>query len=162
MSKEIWLFIFSAIGATAGGIQILQAFGIKMPTLLTTETTYPKGLRIGLFFVVFSLILNAVGFYFLWHPRDPFAHWKDYVKEQINSKTFRNEVVILDGKSYRDCTFIDVTFQYDGNAPFEFTHNKVFTHGVQMKSYNRGFSAFVQFMLDLKVLKDTEFKIIDN
>ena len=45
--------------------------------------------------------------------------WKNATKVSVIGKTFRKERVPLDGFSYIDCEFIDVTFVYEGRAPFD-------------------------------------------
>jgi hypothetical protein len=39
----------------------------------------------------------------------------------ILSQTYRNQTLHIDGKEYIDCTFDNVTFIYEGKAPFQFT-----------------------------------------
>jgi len=50
----------------------------------------------------------------------------DVPQTVVSGKHFRNEVVKLDGYVYSDCEFTNVTFQYDGEAPFNFSHNRIF------------------------------------
>jgi hypothetical protein len=40
----------------------------------------------------------------------------------IQGQEFNNEVVDLDGKQFLDCIFTNVTFKYNGTAPFEMHH----------------------------------------
>jgi hypothetical protein len=47
----------------------------------------------------------------------------DFPFRQIQTKTFRNEVVQIDGNEFIDCTFDNVTFKFDGTAPFRFTND---------------------------------------
>jgi hypothetical protein len=47
----------------------------------------------------------------------------DFPLRQIQTKTFRNETVQIDGNEFIDCTFDNVTFQFDGTAPFRFTND---------------------------------------
>jgi hypothetical protein len=56
---------------------------------------------------------------FAWHET-PRGELKRVVRQN-----FMNEVVLLDGMSYEDCSFDHVTFSYNGTTGFEFRHNKV-------------------------------------
>ena len=47
----------------------------------------------------------------------------DYPLKEIRAKTFKNETVQLDGNAFIDCTFDNVTFKFDGEAPFGFTND---------------------------------------
>jgi hypothetical protein len=44
--------------------------------------------------------------------------WLTYRYQEIYNQTFQNETVKLDGKKFLNCTFDNVTFQYEGTAPF--------------------------------------------
>jgi hypothetical protein len=46
---------------------------------------------------------------------------EDYPLKEIRGKTFQNETVQIDGNAFVDCTFDNVTFRFDGKAPFRFT-----------------------------------------
>jgi hypothetical protein len=45
----------------------------------------------------------------------------DFPLQQIRGKTFTNEIVQLDGNAFIDCTFDNVRFKFNGQAPFGFT-----------------------------------------
>ncbi len=47
----------------------------------------------------------------------------DFPLKQIQAKTFKNEAVQIDGNAFIDCTFDNVTFRFDGEAPFRFTND---------------------------------------
>jgi hypothetical protein len=47
----------------------------------------------------------------------------DFPLKQIQTKTFKNETVQLDGNEFIDCTFNNVVFKFDGQAPFRFTND---------------------------------------
>jgi hypothetical protein len=55
------------------------------------------------------------------------------VLEIVTDKTFINQIIYLDGHSYRHCNFINVTLQWDGRG-FEFIHNTV--SGMVVQSNN--------------------------
>jgi hypothetical protein len=60
---------------------------------------------------------------------------EDYPLKEIRGKTFKDETVQLDGNSFIDCTFDNVTFRFDGEAPFRFT-NDHFTGKFSLTSNN--------------------------
>jgi hypothetical protein len=53
---------------------------------------------------------------------------EDYPLEEIRGKTFQNETVQIDGNAFIDCTFDNVTFRFDGKAPFRFTTGRFPPH----------------------------------
>jgi hypothetical protein len=65
-----------------------------------------------------------------------FPTWPEtYKPEVVNGKTFRNQEVFLDGKSYTNCTFENVTFVYDGTTPLMFNNNHM-VEPLQFKTNN--------------------------
>jgi hypothetical protein len=46
----------------------------------------------------------------------------DFPLTKIEAKTYKNETVRIDGNEFIDCTFDNVVFQFDGEAPFRFTN----------------------------------------
>jgi hypothetical protein len=60
---------------------------------------------------------------------------EDYPLKEIRGKTFKDETVELDGNSFIDCTFDNVSFRFDGDAPFRFT-NDHFTGKFSLTSNN--------------------------
>jgi hypothetical protein len=47
----------------------------------------------------------------------------DYPFKEYRGKTYKNETVQIDGNDFIDCTFDNVTFRFDGEAPFRFTND---------------------------------------
>ena len=47
----------------------------------------------------------------------------DFPLTKIQTKTFRNETVQLDGNEFIDCTFDNVVLKFDGKAPFRLTND---------------------------------------
>src|SRR5580693_2349594 len=45
--------------------------------------------------------------------------WIGYQYKDIWNETFIGETVLVDGKSFHNCKFNDVTFDYEGSAPFQ-------------------------------------------
>jgi hypothetical protein len=47
----------------------------------------------------------------------------DFPLRKIQTKTFSNETVQIDGNEFIDCTFDNVIFKFDGTAPFRFSND---------------------------------------
>jgi hypothetical protein len=71
--------------------------------------------------VLFTIILVTYG------KRNKMSeeNFGDIPLQGVNDKLFLNETVILDGKSYADCTFQNVTFVFNGTSRFAFSHNRI-------------------------------------
>ncbi len=52
-------------------------------------------------------------------------NWGKLEKIIVRNRIFINERVVLDGFSYIDCKFQNVTFVYKGEAPYDLTHNTI-------------------------------------
>ncbi len=55
----------------------------------------------------------------IYTPKESASKWSSIQKTPIIGKTFKNERVELDGFSYIECKFINVTFVYKGEAPYD-------------------------------------------
>jgi hypothetical protein len=51
----------------------------------------------------------------------PTPNWHEPLEPVVN-KEFRSETVVLDGKNFVDCRFINVTFSYNGTMPIAFSN----------------------------------------
>jgi hypothetical protein len=60
---------------------------------------------------------------------------EDYPLKEYRGKTYKNETVQIDGNNFIECTFDNVTFRFDGEAPFRFT-NDHFTGKFSLTSNN--------------------------
>src|ERR1044071_8361519 len=60
-------------------------------------------------------------------PENESIDWVHYPLNQIEGKHFENQTVDLDGNEYRDVTFENVTFKYEGKAPTRFSDVKIVT-----------------------------------
>ncbi len=58
-------------------------------------------------------------------PTCSFTYDHDAQLELVTDRWYQNEKVTLDGYRYRNCTFTNVTFVYNGTKPFEFSYNTV-------------------------------------
>jgi hypothetical protein len=91
--------------------------------------------RVPCFIGVFLLVLAVVGVVIDYGLRHILSHQRRKVSDNTLSeaarewyatpkkpevgKTFRNEQVLLDGRSFIQCKFINVTFVYKGEKPFD-------------------------------------------
>ncbi len=55
--------------------------------------------------------------------RSAARRWLDQRLTRIEWRTFSNQTVVLDGKSFLGCSFSDLTLCYKGEAPFDFVNN---------------------------------------
>jgi hypothetical protein len=53
----------------------------------------------------------------------PAPYFKEEHYESIRGRTYANERVVLDGRDFQACVFINATFVYNGTAGFAFSHN---------------------------------------
>jgi hypothetical protein len=53
---------------------------------------------------------------------------EDYPLKEIRGKALQNGTVQIDGNAFIDCTFDNVTFRFDGKAPFRFTTDRFPPH----------------------------------
>jgi|SRR5215472_16010416 len=47
----------------------------------------------------------------------------DYPLKEYRGLTYKDQTVQIDGNNFIDCTFDNVTFRFDGEAPFRFTNS---------------------------------------
>lgn len=71
----------------------------------------------------------------------------------VAGKTFRNERVSLDGHSYRNCEFHNVTFVYNGRTAPQLNNNKMFGSFIVV-SDNQTVNGVLLLMLGMNMLKD--------
>lgn len=55
--------------------------------------------------------------------RSAARRWLDQPLAPVEWRTFSNQAVILDGKSFIGCSFSDLTLCYRGHTPFDFVNN---------------------------------------
>jgi|SRR5215469_3987800 len=88
--------------------------------------------------IISGIVLSGFSLYVSHHPPEkvkivekvvekPYRfEWHGHVDfTRVVSKTFESQSVLLDGMSYRYCKFNNVTFIWNGTAPFQFDHNIV-------------------------------------
>jgi hypothetical protein len=82
-----------------------------------------------------------------------FGKWPDpYVPVGVMGKHFANERVLLDGFSYSNCVFTNVTFVYNGTTAVQFSHNEV--HGFRVASDNAAVEGSLMFARGFGLLKE--------
>ncbi len=54
--------------------------------------------------------------------------------EIVSNRRFVNESILVDGKSFRSCTFTNVTFSFHGTAPTEFTGQSQFEGSIRLST----------------------------
>lgn len=71
----------------------------------------------------------AVNYFYISRPFDPNKAWDDNAPlKRIYHQTFINETIPLDGYSYIDSTFDNVTFEYDGTGPVSIDNGHFTSH----------------------------------
>src|SRR5262245_21730888 len=89
----------------------------------TSGTKLIWGLSCALALIV-GLIAGRMGFVGPTPNTMSLANFRpDFPLTQIQSRTFKNETVQIDGNEFIECTFYNVTFKFDGQAPFRFTND---------------------------------------
>lgn len=68
-----------------------------------------------------------------------------YVGKEPSKRTWRKEIVPLDGYKYVDCDFQDVTLQYEGKTPIQLSHCKFGTFDIKTSN-----PAIAQMLVFLK------------
>jgi len=72
---------------------------------------------------VTAAMLSWIGFIVRNWKRSAARRWLDQPLSPMEWRTFSNQVVVLDGKSFIGCSFSDLTLCYRGEAPFDFVNN---------------------------------------
>lgn len=76
-----------------------------------------------------ALLTIAVYVAVIWDYHDRHRpSWNNTELVQVWDKTFTDETVKLDGFEYIDCTFDNVTFDYEGNSPGRITRGAFAKH----------------------------------
>jgi hypothetical protein len=125
--------IIDLIVGIASLLAVLDFFGMKPKWKWAggTQTLPAKKWKLGLMLclVASSLGMSSYSLFFR-HPEPKFRVLSEDQLIHVQNKTFRNEVVELDGRHYDECTFINVTFVYQGTANVKFTHNHISGFGI--------------------------------
>ncbi len=154
-----WL-AYGSFGLSALILAIVQGFKDMtppnwLPSIITKITWSYVPL---LLFVISALIFTAkelgwIGSVHKTVKEVQFIKWPDpYVPIKVIGKTFTNEKVIIDGYSYRDCTFNNVTFVYNGTTTIQLSNCKI--NGFQLTSENVAVEGAFMLMAALVKLPD--------
>jgi hypothetical protein len=76
----------------------------------------------------------------------------DFPLNKIEAKTYKNETVRIDGNEFIECTFDNVVFQFDGEAPFRFT-NAHFVPGSKVSITSTNPAITAAFSLENEISK---------
>jgi len=87
-------------------------------------------------------------------PTQTSLDWASYKKTVIINKHFRNERIVLDGKSFSNCIFDNVSFEWNGTAPFDLVGNTISDSSRVLASNNRTISAWMFFLKEFRFLRD--------
>jgi hypothetical protein len=137
-------FLNNWFGVIASVVALLLFFGIDGKALLIVFSHSPETPKkaashrnkLVLALIVGALIWSVAAEYRLYKQRGgeigtretwdaTNAEWRrdSYRYETVVGKTFRNEIVPLDGRSYSNCQFFNVTFEYNGTGPVQLLNN---------------------------------------
>jgi hypothetical protein len=146
----------------AGAAFILQVK--PLPWSRPNPSVTPRVARGKAVYVLLALgfLSSAITLWRAWNPiivqktvtvAEPYAFaWQGdkSPSKHIARKNFEKEKVYLDDISYTDCTFRDVTFVYNGTAPFSLMHDGI--SGFNITSENPSIGAAIKLMYALNVL----------
>jgi hypothetical protein len=131
--------ILIALGALAAIISALPSLGVDVRIFgrgkvvkATVEVGIPKW-RWWLVVAIASLALIASSINLYRNSHRDALHFPVRDKEKIYGKMFRNEKVLLDGKSFEKVTFENVTYLVNGTAPFDLV-NCTFSGSIQIST----------------------------
>jgi len=71
---------------------------------------------------IFALMVSPIAGLAQQSPNTQSNFRADFPLNKIEAKTYKNETVCIDGNEFIDCTFDNVVFLFDGEAPFRFTN----------------------------------------
>jgi hypothetical protein len=134
VTVAILLWAFGAVCFLLGCIDVLRR--VQITTLQGKRYQYSrvfdsvaKGMML---FLLVGFLGSATWAAYLsstFRPRMPLTNvalietdekWEQFKYTDISGRTYRNETVLLDGFSFTNCTWEDVTFVYNGTAPTVF------------------------------------------
>ena len=123
ISHLVLLSISNLIGLGGLALTVLKFFGLDKKAN-TAGTQHPPGRRD--WWIGFLIVGGICVCLYADHKfrRSEFIYNEDAKMPTIRGKSFRNEVVPLDGREYVDCTFTNVTLQYNGTTPIRLVTNR--------------------------------------
>lgn len=116
MNRDDWYFII----ATVLAIPALLGTDWKLVRGRLTVPTNPSRRRelLMLLAIVGSLTISSFGWYKAEHPH--VDTWQSPTQQTIYAKSYINETVEIDGKTFDRCTFENVKLLYHGLGPVSF------------------------------------------
>lgn len=147
--------VLGAIYLTFGFIRSLR-IAIDPGRAQFAKTRLERWVKVGsLLLIAAVFVLAALN---TWPLQESFVDWPSRHIERERRTHFINETVVLDGKSYWNCTFENVTFRYNGTAPFQITECKAKgTWGMDSRNHAindlLGFMQYMGFIPNSAVLK---------
>jgi hypothetical protein len=118
MQKDDWYFVIGLVLALAA------FFGVDWQSLKGNASTSKRRRARAIMAVVLivgSLGLSSFGWYSSSHPN--VAAWRSANVETVYAKSFLNETVVLDGKTFDHCHFENVKLLYHGLGPVRFNQS---------------------------------------
>lgn len=142
----------------AMGVGVMLAAAYAYCVRHLGRKNWPVTVALGVF-VLACIVITLAGISILYsgegsnrqiQERDRWEYKISKAQERIIGKSFRNERIVLDGKSFVNCRFDNVTMEYNGTAPFELLSNSF--GGLILTSKNPGILAMVLALDNLKFL----------
>jgi hypothetical protein len=148
------LWVAGSIIAADAGIKMASDLQDRVPLFkrLIGSRLWPFTpliLLIAATLILFSKEYGLVGssdITFPWHNQPPHI--------MVTDKTFRNEIVLLDGHFYKNCKFYNVTFEFNGAEPTGLEHNDIFAP-IVLKTQNPSVGTVMLLFQGLGMLSNT-------
>ena len=151
-----------AIATVSSIVVILDWFGIRPKTMTEKRPT------IFVMAVLMIFTWAAVGFdYYDRHKATVGMQisaydWDHYALKQVWSQSFSNQTVMLDGYEYTNCSFDNVTFEYEGRAPSRLTTSRINLHPGGRVSLESKNAAVTQTMILMSALSQISGGPVNN
>ena len=109
------LVVVAIVEAAEATLHNAPTIAKNMPEFLKSEFWAFVPLAL-VMFATMILVARAFG----WIGTNPKKRVWEF--QQILQRTYENETIQLDGREFVDCVFDNITFRYQGTAPFKFTN----------------------------------------
>lgn len=87
--------------------------------------------------------------------------WGRPPKDTVKRQTFRNQTVVLDDKTFIECDFTNVTFEYNGGGPVSFIGNK-FSGERVLRSKKININTMLWIMDNLEISRMVDLEKMDK
>jgi hypothetical protein len=135
--KERWIGL---------GLLIIGAFLIAFPIVRWSVTTHWRKCAAALLVTMGAF----AGWFLLDIAREDEPFQFDPRIEAVVGKKFKNETISVDGQSYRNTTFENVTLLYNGVAPWEFATGVVFKGDITLRTENPSIFFYERLAMTLR------------